>query len=305
MKSGKIFILGIVYLFVNKSYTQSFWQDNNTLPQTWTTGTVGIGLSSSPTNVKLHILGTTLDDHTGIYLQNNSSSPYAHKYGIRVELNNAAGSVNNYGVYSDVPLGSNFWAGYFKGNGFFSGTLAIGAPAGWAATEKLEIFNGNIQLGGLYGKFVLHHQWWNTSDPALYIAPWNNALNDWDFAKGIAMYKNGWVNMQSLSLTDTLKVHQKIWAKAIEVKLPPFPDYVFESDYELMPLDSVSAFISKNGHLPGLPPATSIDAAEGYDVGDLLVKQMEKIEELTLYILELNNEIEKLKQAAGQNSIQH
>jgi len=111
--------------------------------------------------------------------------------------------------------------------------------------------------------------------------------------------------MQNVSVTDTLKVHQKIWARAVEVKLPPFPDYVFKTDYHLMPLDSVADFIKINGHLPGLPSASTIDTADGYDLGNLLVKQMEKIEELTLYILYLKTELEKIKQTNCQNSSQH
>lgn len=297
--------LSLLFFTCMSADAQSHWENNDTLPQTWTGGSVGIGTTSAPGGVKLHITTSDATVHTGIYLQNHSGISDAHKYGVRVSLNNAANTVNNYGVYADVPSGSNYWAGYFRGNGFFSGTLALGAPAGWAATEKLEVFDGNIVLGGLYNKFVLHHQWWNSADPAFYMAPWSATLNDWDFEKGITMNKNGWVKMQSISLTDTLKVQQKIWARSVEVKLPPFPDYVFEPVYELVPLDSVSAFITANGHLPGLPSAAMIDAAEGYDVGALLIKQLEKIEELTLYVIELKTEIDRLKKAEIQHSGQH
>ena len=53
-------------------------------------------------------------------------------------------------------------------------------------------------------------------------------------------------------------------------------------------------FIKKNKHLPGIPTAKTLEET-GINVGEMHKLQMEKIEELTLYIIELNKEIEKLK----------
>jgi hypothetical protein len=56
----------------------------------------------------------------------------------------------------------------------------------------------------------------------------------------------------------------------------------------------VENFIKKNNHLPGIPSAKTIEA-NGINVGEMQKLQMQKIEELTLYIIELKKEIEKLK----------
>jgi hypothetical protein len=73
-----------------------------------------------------------------------------------------------------------------------------------------------------------------------------------------------------------------------------WPDYVFSNSYKRPGLDEVEDFIKKNNHLPGIPSAKEIET-NGISVGEMQKMQMEKIEELTLYIIDLKKEIEKLK----------
>lgn len=86
-----------------------------------------------------------------------------------------------------------------------------------------------------------------------------------------------------------------VFATEVTVMLAPFPDYVFADDYSLMPISDVEEYIEENRHLPNIPSAEEIESS-GIGVGELQLKQMEKIEELMLYIIELKNEIEVLKQ---------
>lgn len=69
-------------------------------------------------------------------------------------------------------------------------------------------------------------------------------------------------------------------------------DYVFADNYKLMPLKDVEAFVKENKHLPGVTSAENL-AKEGLDLGQMQAKQMEKIEELTLYVIGQNKTIEK------------
>ncbi|PVW16533.1 hypothetical protein DDV96_04605 [Marixanthomonas spongiae] len=71
-------------------------------------------------------------------------------------------------------------------------------------------------------------------------------------------------------------------------------DYVFENNYRLRSLSELEKYIKKNKHLPGVPSAKKLEK-EGIDVGKMQAKQMEKIEELTLYVISLKKEIEVLK----------
>ena len=76
--------------------------------------------------------------------------------------------------------------------------------------------------------------------------------------------------------------------------VPNWPDYVFHSNYKLPGLDEVESFIKTNNHLPGIPSAAEVEK-NGIQVGEMQKLQMEKLEQLTLYIIELKKEIEKLK----------
>jgi hypothetical protein len=71
-------------------------------------------------------------------------------------------------------------------------------------------------------------------------------------------------------------------------------DYVFDKKYKLLSLNEVEKFIQQNNHLPNIPSAKEIEE-KGLHLGDTQRRMMEKIEELTLYVIELRKEIEKLK----------
>jgi hypothetical protein len=76
-------------------------------------------------------------------------------------------------------------------------------------------------------------------------------------------------------------------------------DYVFSNDYKLKSLAEVETFIKANKHLPNIPSASEL-AKDGLDLAEMQAKQMEKIEELTLYMIEMKKEIDSLKK---QNEI--
>jgi hypothetical protein len=73
-------------------------------------------------------------------------------------------------------------------------------------------------------------------------------------------------------------------------------DYVFNNDYNLKPLEEVDAFIQEHKHLPGVQPAAEIQT-NGLKVAASSTKMMEKIEELTLYIIEQNKKLKTLEAA--------
>ncbi len=91
-----------------------------------------------------------------------------------------------------------------------------------------------------------------------------------------------------------LAVAGKVVCKEVEVTLTGFPDFVFHKDYNLMPLSEVEAFISVNKHLPGVPSEKEI-VANGLNLGQMDALLMQKIEELTLYLIDLKKENESLK----------
>jgi hypothetical protein len=96
-------------------------------------------------------------------------------------------------------------------------------------------------------------------------------------------------------LTERLKVALKSntdWA-----------DYVFAEDYRLQSLKEIEQYIKKNKHLPGVPSANDLVTNGGIDMNEMFAKQMEKIEELTLHIIELNKKIEKLESEVNHSPL--
>jgi hypothetical protein len=78
-----------------------------------------------------------------------------------------------------------------------------------------------------------------------------------------------------------------------------WPDYVFADDYNLRPLSEVEAHIRSDRRLPGIPDAGTV-AVEGISVGQMQKQMMEKIEELTLYIIEQDKRIAELESRMGE-----
>ena len=90
-------------------------------------------------------------------------------------------------------------------------------------------------------------------------------------------------------LTDKVKIiHSSDW-----------PDYVFSSDYLLMPLSDLKAFVTEKHHLPDVPSENDI-MAEGIEIGDMQSILLKKIEEMTLYILQQQEQIDKLEQRINE-----
>ncbi|MGB4205312.1 MAG: hypothetical protein WBJ84_06790 [Bacteroidales bacterium] len=92
-----------------------------------------------------------------------------------------------------------------------------------------------------------------------------------------------------------LGVNGKILATEVEVKLfGNWPDFVFLKDYNLMPLNEVEQFINENGHLPNVPSEVQVKE-NGINLGQMNAVLLQKIEELTLHIIDLNKRISELE----------
>jgi hypothetical protein len=86
-----------------------------------------------------------------------------------------------------------------------------------------------------------------------------------------------------------LSVDGKVVAKSFVATMTGWADYVFEPSYQLMPLDSLEAYITEHRHLPGVPTTQQV-TSQGVDVTETMVTLLRKVEELTLYVLELKRE---------------
>lgn len=89
-----------------------------------------------------------------------------------------------------------------------------------------------------------------------------------------------------------LAVNGTISAKKVKVTSTGWPDYVFEEDYPLMRPEDLADYIRQNKHLPEVPSADSIHRA-GQDVGEMNKILMKKVEELTLYMLQQQQQLKE------------
>ncbi|HYC84323.1 MAG TPA: hypothetical protein VEB86_03840, partial [Chryseosolibacter sp.] len=94
-----------------------------------------------------------------------------------------------------------------------------------------------------------------------------------------------------------MAVGGNILATGIDIKIPEkWPDYVFTDGHKLLTLQEVEAFIKANGHLPNVLSAKEMEQKKNYSVSQMDATLLEKIEELTLYILQLEKRLQELEQ---------
>ncbi|HMI77987.1 MAG TPA: hypothetical protein VK484_04300, partial [Ferruginibacter sp.] len=114
---------------------------------------------------------------------------------------------------------------------------------------------------------------------------------------GLILQSNGNFSMGGTEAATgyRLSVHGKVMATDYTaLSINNWPDYVFDNKYKLMPLTDVKNYINKHKHLPNIPAAAEIEK-NGIQLGDMSKRLMEKVEELTLYILQLQDQVDELK----------
>jgi len=273
------------------------------------TGNVGIGTINP--NQKMHVVGNIVGEAT-----NNSSSVSLRLWG---GTNNSA-SIQ---FYNDVT--APHFAGSFGFNGLSNSTWLSGTAttlnadgmgiSNNAPLTKLHILGGqDAGLPNTSNGYVMLGSGTGTS-PNLVID--NNEIMVRTNSAGADLLlqhdggniilcgnEQGGVGIGVLAGTSIpagylLAVDGKIISEEVKVQLSGnWPDYVFDKKYNLLSLDDLKKYISINKHLPNIPAAAEVEK-NGIELGDMQKKMMEKIEELTLYILDLQKQIDELKKSGN------
>lgn len=124
-------------------------------------------------------------------------------------------------------------------------------------------------------------------------APNNSIFLSANYGPVLTIASNNNVGIGTTNPTYKLSVNGNIRSKEVVVETG-WADYVFDKKYKLLPLGEVEKFIEQNNHLPNIPSAKEIET-NGLHLGETQKLMMEKIEELTLYIIQQQKEIDKLK----------
>lgn len=195
------------------------------------------------------------------------------------------------------------WQTVTSGINYTAGNVAIGTTP--SPNFKLNIL-GEINVSRDFPYLQLHSTSWGSSSyfqngvsatgsaNGHYLIFQNPVGKGFNFRQGtfnaLSINTVGNVGIGTNSQDQRLTVNGKIKCEELEVVVDVPADYVFEKEYQLMPLEEVAQYVGENKHLPGIPSAAEIKE-DGWQVGEMNNKMLEKIEELTLYILQQEQEM--------------
>jgi len=141
--------------------------------------------------------------------------------------------------------------------------LGYGAGANEAGSNLLYINNGPASTPLIYGDFAAEQV----------------AIGTTTLADGYSLSVGG----------------KGIFTEVRVLEVVNWPDYVFQSNYDLKSIEEVESFINDNGHLPNIPSASTVEE-EGFLLGDMNKNLLEKVEELTLYMIDMNKKVKNLQE---------
>ena len=253
-----IIILAIAFpFFISQSFAQQWTAIGNDIYNN-NSGNVGIGTTTPASN--LHVYNST--DLASFYV----SSPW------NMSGNRAIGVIRIENPTSGDLF--NLSLRYKNGRHEMIQSVYSSSSSSWLAFTYLNLNTGKYEM--------------------------RNGITDAEFKNsGDILFNNTGaigVGMGSVAIPAGVKmaVNGKINCKEVEVTLTGWSDFVFADDYQLRSLGDVEAFIKTNNHLPDVPSAKEV-LENGVNVGEMNSTLLRKIEELTLYMIELKKENEQMK----------
>lgn len=274
-------LLALLFLLFCSYFSNAQWSSNSEFLY-YNQGNVGIGTSLS-SSANLHIGKQEAPATSTGEMLRLSLQPYGHTGGpwnfVTRDTYNTAYLDLKYNTLPVLSLTSNGTVGI--------GTLTPGT--------KLDV-NGIIRT---YNKDNPNATWDNLS-------VWSDGEHSYIYSygdeKGLLLKSNdgnkiildSFVGIGTYSPQNALDVKGKIRAQEVIVTLDGWSDFVFKPAYRLRPLSEVKQFINTNGHLPEIPSEEDVKQ-KGVSMGDMQAKLLQKVEELTLYMIKISEENESLR----------
>lgn len=268
-------------------------------------GNIRITGSNQATNTSTGI--TTYWDNSYLTFKAGSSPTVFSEIGLRGNYN----GVGNSGGFIDFKTaGTERLRITETGESRFRGrVVALNANA--EATGNQPVADLHVQGTGDTTEFVLHSSRSAAQGPSeskisfktgywcsngAQIAAVKDPSND--LVKIVFRTIDGQYNLQdrvTVGPAGNMIVQGTLSAQEVKVTASGFPDYVFDPTYKLKSLEDVAAHIKEHRRLPGIPSASEVEK-DGMALSEMSKKQMEKIEEITLYLIQMRTELTLLKQ---------
>ncbi len=292
-------ITGIIISFIGTIQAQ-----NNVLPLS---GNIGVGTLPSLTipNYNLQLHGTT------DYLYDNSANPnpvaglilfdepekqnnYTTKAMVNAGKSVSFGMTNTttgFGINdgTEFRLTQNNFSVINRENGNF--TLGTKNAFITFSNENSRVWIGGVTTptSPLYAKYNLI-----SPDNGMYIK--SSSLGKYGLKVEVREASNALEVYNTSSALKQFKVtgNGEVFARRYTTTLTNIPDYVFKEGYNLMSLNDLKIYVNTQQHLPNIPSENEFQK-EGVDIGELNRLLLEKVEELTLYILQLEERISKIE----------
>ena len=258
--------------------------------------TVGAGGQVSATDITT--MSDNLGDHTAT--QNINLNGYKLVNGTTNTGGIFVSTDGNVGVNTDVPKQKLH---VMDGNVLIS--RISNRPSG--STNGSLLFGDTVTTAHPYGRWGIEYldqdgvrglNFWKTSDNIG--GPLNHVL----FLCSVEDPElKGNVGIGTGTPTEKLTVNGKILAKEVIVTKESsyWPDFVFASDYEMMSLAELEAYVNEHHHLPDVPSAKEVEE-QGIGLGEMNAILLQKVEEMTLRMIEMEKRIQELEsQSASDN----
>ncbi len=277
LKMKKLFFLLLFLLSTNLACAQLY------APEIKVQNIVGngIGIKTLPSaNVDLHIK----DSRASLFIENTSTSNWSY---LRIK-----GSGSNF--FDIAQYGNNDYLEF--------------RPMGQSTNRMLFKKDGTLQVKSIGIKTLpnayadLHIK---DSYASLFIE--NTSSNKWSYLRikgsgsnffDIAQYgNNDYLEFRPMGQNTNRMLFKKdgtLIATTFQAINPPWSDFVFKPGYNLRSLEDLEQYIAQNKHLPEIPKEDEVQE-KGINLGEMNAKLLQKIEELTLYVIDLNKRMKKLE----------